>query len=153
MKLFLTRRFTLEVARLRKDPSVVKATQEQLLQRYTIFFARSRTSKAIMKPSSDQAKVQSQNQAETDHVLSTRTPSQQGQYPQESNPDQVASTTLRLDPFELDWTGWRDLALDPLGFPAVQSDVYDFDFNIGPLHLESSNFMQNIEDDCILDRL
>lgn len=106
-----------------------------------------------MKPSSDQVKAQVQNQAETDHVPSARTPSQQGQGPQEIHPDQIASTTLRLDPFELDWTGWRDLAFDPLGFPAVQSDVYDFDFNLGPLHLETLNFMQDIEDDCILDRL
>ena len=84
-------------------------------------------------------------------MLSTPASLQQAQ--QEIDAHQEADTTIRLDPFELDWTGWRDLALDPVGFPAIQSDVYDIDFNPGPFYLEGSGFQHNIEDDCTLDAI
>lgn len=134
-----------EVARLRKTPHVVNMAKDQLYQKYTIFFTKPGTEKGDLKPSSTEAGTQGPDQADCQSP-SYQASSRPDHTPLGSNPDDITSSTLRPDAFGLDWAGWPEVTVDLLGFPAVQPDLYDFEFDLEPVdhtqNLESSNIMQ-----------
>ncbi|KEF62552.1 uncharacterized protein A1O9_00525 [Exophiala aquamarina CBS 119918] len=136
----------LEVAQLRKNPDVVNIAKGQLYQRYTIFFRRPRTEKGILKTSSIEAQTQWPEQTGNNLNASHQAHSQPARDSLGSNPDDIPSSTLRPDALGLDWAGWPNLAVDPLGFPAIQPDLYDLGFDFEPpdqtQNLDSSNLMQ-----------
>jgi hypothetical protein len=95
-----------------------------------------------LDPVSDEVRTRRQSQRDIDVSPSDESRPHQGKDALENNIEELPNWTLRSDPFGLDWTGWPDMAVDPLGFPVLQPDLYDLGINFDDNIIGNSNLVQ-----------